>query len=376
MKFTANTTELQRILGKLGGVIPSKSPMAILEYILFDLAGNTLTMTATDQAVWLTVQTDVQGEEDGKIAIPAKRLMDTVRSLSDTPAEFNIDLGTSSVKIVTENGEYDLSGNAAKDFPEVPEFKASSEISMDAPTLRRLIHRTSFAVSSDELRPAMMGVLLQGKGNELRAVATDGHRLVRVSQKHKAKIPFDKDFVIPVKALHVQLRSMEDGDWNISVSKKDNKETHVKFSSGRTFLVSRLIEETYPNYEAVIPSDNEKIMKVKRDALINSIRRVALYANASTHQVRFEINGKKIKLTAKDSDFGGEAKETIACEFSSDILDIGFNSVYLVDILTHLESEDVEFRFSTPTRAGIISPVAEESDENVLMLVMPVRLNA
>jgi DNA polymerase III subunit beta len=369
MKFTANSIELQRTLNKVGGVVPSKSTMPILENILCELSGNVLTVTATDLAISLTVSLQVRGGEDGKVAIPAKRLMDTMKSLPDTSTVFSIDTTTSKIKITTENGEYGLTGEPAKEFPPVPPFKGTSEIVIDNNVFRGLIHKTTFAVSTDELRPAMMGVLFQAKDMDLRAVSTDGHRLVRLNYTQKKPVSMKKDVVIPAKALLILGKSIDEGETTISIS-----DTHVKFTFGQSFLVSRLIDESYPNYETVIPAENDKQMTVKRDDMISSIRRVALYASATTHQIRFDIAKSALQVTAQDIDFGGEAKETIPCTFTGETLEIGFNSAYLIDILSHLETEQVAFRFSTPTRAGIISPVGGDSN-SVLMLVMPVRLS-
>ena len=369
MKFTANSIELQRTLNKLGGVIPAKSTMPILENILCDLTSDTLTVTATDIAISLTVRLHVRGAEDGKVAIPAKRLMDTMRSLPDTSAVFSIDTTTNKITITTDNGEYSLNGEGPRDFPPAPAFKGNIEFAIESNMLRSIIHRTAFAVSTDELRPAMMGVLFQVKGTELRAVSTDGHRLVRLIQKLPKAVTLKQDIVVPAKALLVLGKSIDEGENTISVS-----ETHVKFSFGESFLVSRLIDETYPNYETVIPTENDKQMIVKRDEIISSIRRVALYASATTHQVRFDVAKSVLKISAQDLDFGGDAKETLPCTFTGENLEIGFNSLYLVDILSHLESEQVSFRFSTPTRAGIVSPMGDEKDD-IIMLVMPVRLN-
>lgn len=369
MKFTANSTELQRTLSKLGGVIPSKSTMPILENILFELSGGSLTMTATDLAVSLTVTQTVDGKEDGRIAIPAKRLMDTMRSLPDTTASFLIDTTSSKVRIHTETGQYQLTGEAAKEYPQSPPFKAQEQFSVETSLLRRIIHRTAFAVSTDELRPAMMGVLFQAKAEEFRAVATDGHRLVRFIHRFTKPIALKKDIIVPAKALHAVLKSVDDGETTISIS-----DTHVRFAVGDSVLISRLIDETYPNYESVIPADNTKVVTVGREALIASIRRVALYASATTHQVRFQIGGETLDISAQDVDFGGEAAEKLPCSYTGEAMEIGFNSVYLVDILSHLEGDQVELRFSAPTKAGIVAPAGSGSQENVIMLVMPVRL--
>ena len=371
MKFTANNADFQRTLNKVGGVIPVRSTLPILENILFELLNNTLTLTATDMEISLTVSIQVKGSEDGSIAIPAKRLMDTIKALPETASpKFTIDTTTNKIKITTDNGEYALTGESAKEFPAVPQFKSTGEIIIDNSSLKRIIHRTAFAVSTDELRPAMMGVLLQVKGNDMCAVSTDGHRLVKYIHKASKTGSLKRDIIIPAKALQIVNRSIEGGDNTISIN-----DTHIRFTFDNTVLVSRLIDENYPNYESVIPADNTKELIVNRNSLVESIRRVALYASATTHQVRFDIKSGSLTVTAQDIDFGGEAKENITCEYKDDALEIGFNSTYVVDVLTHLDAEKVLFKFSSPTRAGVVSPVDPKAGEEVIMLVMPVRLN-
>ena len=371
MKFTVNSTDLQKALAKVGGVVPIKSTLPILENILFDLLNDVLTLTATDMDISLTATLQVKGSEDGCIAIPAKRLLDTVRSLPDGEPVFTADTTTNKIKITTTNGEFALTGESAKEFPAVPAFKGTDDIILDSVSLKRIIHRTAFAVSTDELRPAMMGVLLQPKGTDLRAVSTDGHRLVKFIHKLPKSTQLKRDIIIPAKALNITSKLVESGDNTLSVS-----DTHVKVTFDRSVLISRLIDETYPNYESVIPLDNQKTMTVDRQSTIDSIRRVALYASATTHQIKFSVKKSSLTLSAQDVDFGGEAKETIPCEYDGDDLEIGFNSTYVVDILTHLDAEQVAFKFSSPTRAGIVSPAGPKPDEDVIMLVMPVRLNS
>jgi len=369
MKFSANTAELQRTLSKVHGVIPSKSPTPILESFLFDLTGNTLTVTATDLEVSFTISVDVTGVEDGSIAIPGKRLMETIRALppEGTPS-FVVDAATNRIRITTQNGEYVLSGESAKEFPALPAFSAGEEVILEAAELRKIIQHTIFAVSTDELRPAMMGVLFQSKGSELRAVSTDGHRLVRYAQKLPAKAALKRDIIVPAKALQILSRSIEAGASTIGVS-----ESHIRFSFERSTLLSRLIDETYPSYESVIPTDNEKVMTVSREAVVSSIRRVALYASASTHQIRLGLKEGSLTIRAQDIDFGGEARETIRCDYAGEELEIGFNAQYVMEMLNHLDEDKVSFRFSTPTRAGLLTPT-NGNGGNVVMLVMPVRL--
>ncbi len=370
MRFSTNTSELLRGLTKVNAVVPTKSTSPILENVLFDLMNDTLIVTATDMDITLAVKVQVKGGEDGKIVIPAKRLIDTIRSLPEVEIKFAIDTTANKIQISTATGEYALTGENAKEFPQIPHFKGIDEVAIDTTSLKRIIYRTTFAVSADELRPAMMGVLIQPRGTELRAVATDGHRLVRTTHKLPKESGLSRDIIIPAKVLTLIMRSLEGTENTISVS-----DTHIKLVFSTTTLIARLIDETYPNYESVIPQENNKIMVVPREDMVASLRRVALYASATTHQVKFEVSKNALKVSAQDLDFGGEAHESIRCEYGDDGLEIGFNSTYLIDILTHLDEEKVQFRFSTPTRAGIVTPVATASGEDVIMLVMPVRLN-
>jgi DNA polymerase-3 subunit beta len=370
MKFTTTAGELQRALSKVSSVVPTKSTMPILEYILFDLLNNTLVITATDVEISQTISMEVKGVEDGRIAVPSKRLLDTVRSLPDTEIAFNIDTTSQKIKLTTKNGEYNITGEDAKEFPAVPSMSKMDELTIEGSVLKKIINRTAFAVSTDELRPAMMGVLLQAKGSEMRAVATDGHRLVRFSYKLPKESVMKGDIIVPAKALNIIHKILDTGTVKIGIS-----QTHVRFEFDSIVLVSQLIAETYPNYETVIPTENDKLLVVNREEMISTIRRVALYASATTHQIKLSLRKNKLIVSAQDIDFGGEAKETLDCEYTSDDLDIGFNSVYLTDMLTHLESESVAFKFSTPTRAGVVTPAGENVNEDVLMLVMPVRLN-
>ncbi len=371
MKFTVSTSDLQRILAKLAGIIPSKSTMPILETLLFNLTNNTLSITATDLIVSSTIELDVTGTEDGIIAIPAKRLLDTMRSLPDISVTFAIDMTTNKIKITTTNGEYALTGELAKEYPVVPPFMGSSEITIESSALRKLVYHTAFAVSTDELRPAMMGILLQASGPEIRAVATDGHRLARASYGVNVPAHLSKDVIVPAKAMAILAKAVESGSCTVAIS-----DTHIRFVYDHSVLVSRIIEETYPNYDSVIPQDNTKIAIVNRDQVISSIRRVSLYASMTTHQVKLELGVNSLKLSAQDIDFGGEATEILPCEYGGDALEIGFNAVYLSDILSHLDTERVMFKFSTPTRAGIVVPAEESPQESTLMLIMPVRLNS
>ena len=371
MKFSVSSSELQKVLGSISGVIPPKSTLPILENVLFELSKDKLNITATDLEISMSVSLNVKGSMDGKIAVPAKRLFETVRSLPTTDITFTADAGNNKIVMQTENGEYRLTGESSENYPSVPAFKGHDDLKMDNETLRRLISKTSFAVSADELRPAMMGILFQIKKSEIRAVATDGHRLVKLENTAFGSGTMEREVIVPAKALNLVLKSIDEKESRVSFN-----ETHAMFSTGNTTLISRMIEEKYPNYESVIPLDNEKKLVADKNQLLSSVRRTALYASSTTHQVRFSLKKGSMTVSAEDIDFGSEAKETLKCDYSSDPMEIGFNSAYVIDILSHIDTDEVVFMFSSPTRASIIKPVTQRDGESLLMLVMPVRLNA
>ncbi|MFH0991989.1 MAG: DNA polymerase III subunit beta [bacterium] len=370
MKFSVLCSELQRVLSKITAVVPSKSTLPILENILFTLSKNTLHLTATDLEASITTSIDVKGAEDGSIAIPAKRLIDTIRALPDVQLHVATESSTNKIKMMTETGEYILMGESSSEFPAIPQFKPEETLSIKGDVLRRIIGKTIFSVSTDELRPAMTGILLQIKEGEFRVVGTDGHRLVRFQHSSIKNALFTKDVVIPSKAMILVMKSIDEGEITIAMGA-----SNIQFAFGTTTLTTRLIEEAYPNYESVIPLDNEKVLIVDRELLLSSIRRVSLYSSSTTHQIRCSIKKNELRVSAEDIDFGGEAKEKIGCRYDNEDVDIGFNSTYIIDILSHIDSDEVRFNLSSAIRAAIISPEQQRQGEDILMLVMPMRLN-
>lgn len=369
MKFIVSSTDLQKALSKTSAVVPTKSTLPILENFLLELEGDELKVTATDLELSLSVTTRLKGSEDGKIAVPARRVLETVRALPETQVTFSAD-SSNKVAILTETGQYRLTGESSEEFPSVPQFKGDQQMAMPAEMLRRLIAKTLFAVSTDELRPAMMGVLFQMKRDELCAVSTDGHRLVKLTVQQSPLKKGEKDIVIPGKALNILAKSAEESAYTIFLN-----DSHVMFQFGNTTLISRLIEEKYPNYESVIPKNNDKRMVVNRSDMLASVRRVSLYSSLTTHQIRLSVQEKELKLSAEDIDFGGEAWELMNCQYDQEPLEIGFNAGYMVDVLSHIDTDEAMFLFSSATRAALVQPGSQREQEELLMLIMPVRLN-
>ena len=370
MKFTASSSDLLKVITRASGVVPTRSTLPILENYLFDLTNDSLKVTATDLEVSLSTTVRVKGEGNGKLAVQAKRLMETIRALPNVEIRFSMDSGTKKLSMKTKSGEYTLAGESSEDYPTIALPKTDSVLSIDRDTITRLVNQSLFATSTDELRPAMMGVLFQIRKNEIRAVSTDGHRLVRMNAKVESSKE-EKDIIIPSKALNILTKSLEEENCAIAVD-----ESQAVFTFGETVLVTRLIGERYPNYESVIPTDNDKKLLVKRNDMLAAVRRIALYASSTTHQVRLSLKKNGLTVSAEDVDFGNEAKETLDCEYSSENMDIGFNGNYVIDVLSHLDAEECVFELSTPTRAGIVHPAKQRDGEDLLMLIMPVRLNA
>ena len=375
MKFSAVSSDLYKALSKIISVVPSKSTLPILENVLFELTANDLRLTASDLEISMSVSLQVNGEEDGKMAVPAKKLGETLRALSSTDVHFSADEANNRILIKTAHGEYKMAGEGAVNFPEAERIDEEFTLTLDADLLRGIINKTVYAVSSDDLRPAMMGVLFQWKTEDFLAVSTDGHRLVRI--KHDGVLAQvdtqgNRDVIIPAKALNLVLKTMDDVSVTIVFGK-----SNVKFSFGDLQLLSRIIDERYPNYESVIPLENDKELTVNRHELIAAVQRCSIFSNAVTNQIRFSVSSDEVRVSAEDVDFGGEARETISATYSGEEeLEIGFNARYISEALSHLDSKEVTFYLSSPTRAGLMRPKEAKDDLDILMLVMPLRLNA
>jgi DNA polymerase-3 subunit beta len=374
MKFAVSSDRMRESLSKVSAVVPAKTTLPILQDILFELNENTLKLTATDLEISVTLTMSVDGERDGIVAIPESKLTSIIKALPEGLLLTFESIDSERVVIRTDKGgEYKMSAESSESFPATPEFSDSDSFSIDGNLLKETIDDTIFAVSKDELRPSLMGVLFQFKEDEFRAVATDGHRLVKIAHKGiDTRVFSGKEVIVPAKTLQIIARSLNDEECNIAINEK-----HVRFNFGDTVVISRLIDEKYPNYESVIPYDNNKELVIEKDMLLSSVKRVSIFASSSTNQIKLSLNSEtEMEVSAEDIDFGGEAREVINCEYRGETMEIAFNAKYIIDILNHIESEKVIFRFSTPTRAAVVEPAESPDNKEVLMLVMPMRLNS
>jgi len=378
MKFTVSSADLLRALSTVNGAVPSKSTLPILECVLFerealDGGGDALRIAATDLEISIVQRVAVSFEQNGtdakqRIAVPARRLLDTLRALPDLPVTVATD-GDFNVELTTDQGRYKMVGFDGGDYPALPALEGAQTIEAQGALVKRAVDKTGFAASKDALRPAMMGVLFQVRPEKSTVVATDGHRLVKlVVDGITAEQPVD--VIVPEKALSLAAKAAGDGACTIRISSG-----YVGFDFGDTQVIGRLIEEQYPNYEAVIPVENEKRLTVGRDAMLAAVRRVALYSSSMTHQIRLALDGDQLAISAEDIERASEAKERVLCDYDAGAMEIGFNSQYLQEVLSNVDSEDVVFEFSSPNRAGVVSPADGADGEELLMLIMPVMLN-
>lgn len=371
MKFIVSSSALLKQLSAINGVVTTNPVVPILENFLFEIKDSMLTITASDLQTSMITEIHVEAKEDGNIAVPARILIDTLKNLPEQPVTFSIDHDTYAVEISSDNGRYRLAGENATDFPKIPTVNNPTSVDMSTEVLASAISNTIFATSSDELRPAMTGVYINLSDTNTTFVATDGHRLVRYRRVDVASSS-PASLIIPRKALNL-LKSTLPSE-NISVTVEFNQ-SNAYFKFGQIKMICRLIDERFPDYENVIPVDNPNIMTIDRQDLLSSLRRIAIYANKTTHQVRLKLTGSELLISAEDLDFSNEANERLSCEHDGEDIEIGFNAKFLVEMLGNLNSKEVSLKFSAPNRAGLILPAEQDENEDILMLVMPVMLN-
>ncbi|MEO9485394.1 MAG: DNA polymerase III subunit beta [Ekhidna sp.] len=371
MKFIVSSSYLLKQLSAINGVITTNPVVPILENFLFEISDGNLTVTASDLQTSMITELQVEAKEDGSIAIPAKILLETLRNLPEQPVTFSIDSNTYSIEINSDNGRYKLAGENATDFPKIPTVSDGYSVNMSSEVLGRAINNTIFATSNDELRPAMTGVFVKLDETNTTFVATDSHRLIRY-RRVDVVADMGHSMIIPRKALTLLKATLPSELTNVNV---EFNASNAFFNFNQVKMICRLIDERFPDYENVIPLDNNNNVVVKKDELLSSLKRIAIYANKTTHQVRLKITGSELMISAEDLDFSNEANERLSCEHDGEDLEIGFNAKFLVEMLGNIDSEDITLKLSAPNKAGIITPHDKDEEEDILMLVMPVMLN-
>ncbi|MBQ8760899.1 MAG: DNA polymerase III subunit beta [Bacteroidales bacterium] len=374
MKFILSSLKLLKAVQSLSGVINSNNTLPILDDFLFNISENELRITASDleTTMVVSIQPDMV-EGAGEVTIPARLLIDILKNFPDIPVSFNIDENTLAIEITTGEGRYKMAGHKSDEFPQVPVLAEPMRWEIPADVLVCGFEKTVFATGNDEIRPVMTGVFMEMTENGLNFVATDAHKLVRY-RRLDIKSDVKESFIVPKKPIN-QLKSALAGKADETVIVEFNK-TNASFTMSGFKLVCRLIDGRYPNYEAVIPKSNPNKLTIDRQLLLSAIRRVAIFSSKATHQIRFKIAGQELTLTAEDLDYYNEAKERLSCNYEGDDMEIGFNSRFFQEMLGNLNQTEVLLEMSAPNRAGLIIPVDNQNtDEDILMLLMPVMLN-
>ena len=372
MKFNVSSTKLFAQLQAVSRVIASKNSLQILEDVLFDLQGEQLTLTASDGETTIRTTLPVENPQgEGKVAFGARLLLDTLKEFPEQPLTFLIDDQNFGLNITSANGTYSFVGANGQEYPEMPAEEGGNTLTMPANVLLDAINKTIFCTADDELRPVMNGIFFDLAEDKITLVATDAHRLVRYINT-SVHVPQATNFILPKKPAMLlrQVLAKETEDVVITFGQKN-----AKFAFGQTVIVCRQIEGRFPNYNAVIPQNNQNKVIVDRQTIVNACKRVAVFANTGTSLLKLALSENQIKISAQDIDFSTSAEETIACDYSGMPMAIGFKAPFLIEILSSIASQDVILELADPARAGLILPAENEENQDLLLLLMPMLLN-
>jgi DNA polymerase-3 subunit beta len=373
MKFNVSSLSLSNALQSISKVISSKSTLPILNSFLFNLEEDQLTITASDQEIRLMSSINVINMVgSGLVAIEAKRLLEPLRELPNQPLDFEINDDNLAVTVKYANGKFNIPGQSGDAYPQQkplnPDFK---KLVIESNVLLNGLSRALFAATEDEFRPVMAGIYLDIQPENLTFVASDGHKLVRLRNKSVAT-GIAASLILPKKPINL-LKSLLQKNSDPVVIEFDVN--NVYFKTPAFEMVCRLIEGAYPNYEAVIPTDNQNIVTIDRLSFLTALKRVSIFTSESSGLIKIEIAENSLVISAQDLDFSTSADETVSCQYASLPLSIGFKSSFLIDILSNMTAGSVDFQLADSSRAGVIVPTVNEESEDDLMLLMPMMLN-
>lgn len=376
MKFVASSTDLLSHLQAISRVISTKNTLPILDNFLFELRGNELIITASDlESTMITTMKLENTDGEGVVAIPARILTDTLKEFPEQPLTFEINMDSLGVDLISENGKYSIVGKPGMDFPQLPQLKEDQTTSLNftADQLLKGINKTLFATADDELRPVMNGIFIELGLDSVTFVSSDAHKLVRY-KRLDAKSPKEASFILPKKPANLLKNILPREENEVTVAFDDK---NAIFTLSDYKLICRLVEGNYPGYEAVIPKNNTNKLSIDRLELYNTLRRVSVYSNQASNLIKLKLSANELVISAQDIDYSISAVETLNCQYGGDPMEIGFKSVFLIEILSNINSEEVVLELSDPTRAGLLFPKeSDQEDEDLLMLLMPMMINA
>ena len=372
MKFIVSSTHLLKQLQVLGGVINNSNTLPILDNFLFEINHSKLTVSASDLETTMTSSIEVESDSNGSIALPARLLLETLKTFPEQPLTFVVE-DNHTVEISSNYGKYALAYADGNEFPKTVALDNPSSTVVTGDILATAISKTIFAAGNDDLRPVMSGVFFQFSTEGLTFVATDAHKLVKYTRED-VKANQSAEFIMPKKPLNLLKGILATSTDEVTIEYNDS---NAKFSFDNSELICRLIDGKYPNYEAVIPRENPNKLTIGRTQFLNSVRRVSIFSNKTTHQIRLKIAGAELNVSAEDIDYSNKAEERLTCDYQGDDIQIGFNSRFLTEMLNNLNADDVQLEMSLPNRAGILTPLdGLDEGEQITMLVMPVMLNS
>lgn len=366
MKFSITQSEFTEIIQTAIGTVPTKSTLPILSTLMLEAGQGRLSLTATDLDISVRTGVECEVSEEGKTCLPARRLSEIVRELPAAQVEVTVEQNKAMLRC--GKGQFQILGMDPEDYPKLPEVTAERQVKLDTEVLRKMIRKCIYAVSSDETRPMLNGVLVELAEGTFGMVATDGHRLAYVKRRQEVGKGKSGDIIVPPKALNQVLRLAGEEQVQIGFAKN-----YAVFELGRTVVYCRLLEGPFPDYRQVIPKEHPKKVSASRVELTGAIRRVAVLADQATRQIKMAFREGAVEISTRTADVG-EATEELPAQYSGDSVDIGFNAAYLLDSLGTIESDEVTVAASTPVAASVLWPVDQEENEELLCLVMPVRL--
>tara|TARA_B100000900_G_scaffold85020_1_gene68802 strand:- start:63 stop:1175 length:1113 start_codon:yes stop_codon:yes gene_type:complete len=369
MKFSTSKIELQKALQKLSKATPTRSTLPILNCVLIDVSSDRTVLRATDLEITIQVELASSYEEKGSAALPLKTLLEITNELPEVRLTISVDK-IYKTTIETEIGKYNLMGKPPEEFPATPNQEHKKNISIKSIVLKEIIESTLFSVSQDELKPALTGVLFKFLENSFTAVSTDGHRLVKYERNDFLTEKIEEEIIIPKKFLSFLSTQLSDGNINLSIG-----ESFITAQLQKDIIITKIIDEKFPDYNSVIPKENNKTFLIDKKVLLGAIRRVAIFSNKSTHQVALMLNTDRSFVTTEDPEKSSKAKEHIVGEFSGEEITIGYNSEYLKDIVSHISGETVEIKLNNPVSAALFEESPKRENVKNLMLLMPIRLN-
>ncbi len=368
MRFTITREKLQEGLTAVGASIPAKTTLPVLANLLVETTDKGIRLSGTDLDIAVSTEISADVESPGAITIPARKLTEIARELPPNPVKVQSS-GDQRITLECGRSKFKLLGLPKDEFPSFPAVKFQDAWRVKSGELQKLISHTAFAVSTEESRPILNGVLWELRPERMRMVATNGHRLARMEVPLTGGGAQGQDLIVPPKALE-QIRRLFPAEEELEIAKGEN---HLGFRSPLTSVYTRLIEGPYPPYEQVIPKDNDKTCVADKALLTSAIKRMSVIASDQTHRIKLSFNTNMLKFSVMTPDLG-EAQDEIPVRYAGDPLDIGFNAQYLLEILRFIPTEEVSLTFKAPERAATFEPEGWNDPAKFLALVMPLRL--